>query len=31
MMIGNMIRFGLSEKELEILAKVNPSKLLGLD
>jgi hypothetical protein len=30
MMIANMIQFGLSEKELEILVKVNPSKLLGL-
>lgn len=31
MMVANMIQFGLSEKELEILVKVNPSKLLGLD
>ena len=30
MMIGYMIQFGLSEKELEILIKINPSKLLGL-
>lgn len=30
MMIGNMLHFGLSERELEILVKVNPSKLLGL-
>jgi len=30
MMIAHMIQFGLSEKELEILVKVNPSKLLGL-
>jgi hypothetical protein len=31
MMVANMIQFGLSEKEIEILVKVNPSKLLGLD
>ncbi len=31
MMVAYMIQFGLSEKELEILVKVNPSKLLGLD
>lgn len=30
MMIGYMIQFGLSEEEIEILVKVNPSKLLGL-
>ena len=30
MMIGNMLHFGLSERELEILVKVNPSKLLSL-
>jgi hypothetical protein len=31
MMIAYMIQFGLSEEELEILVKLNPSKLLGLD
>ncbi len=31
MMLGNMLRFGLSEKELEILVKTNPAKLLDLD
>jgi hypothetical protein len=30
MMVANMIQFGLSEKEIEILVKVNPSKLLNL-
>ena len=30
MMVAYMIQFGLSEKELEILIKDNPSKLLGL-
>jgi len=30
MMIASMLKLGLSEKELEILVKVNPSKLLGL-
>jgi hypothetical protein len=31
MMVANMIQFGLSEKEIEILVKVNPSNLLGID
>jgi len=31
MMVANMIEFGLSEKEIETLVKVNPSRLLGLD
>jgi len=31
MMLGTMLRLGLSEKELEILVKVNPAKLLDLD
>lgn len=31
MMLGNMLMAGLSEKELEILVKVNPAKLLALD
>ena len=30
MMIAQMFRFGLTEKELEILVKVNPAKLLKL-
>lgn len=30
MMIANMLQFGLSEKELEALIKINPSKLLDL-
>ena len=30
MMIANMLRFGLTEKELEILVKVNPGRLLKL-
>ena len=31
MMLAHMRKFGLSEKELEILVKVNPAKLLDLD
>ncbi len=31
MMLANMLMAGLSEKELEILVKTNPAKLLGLD
>jgi hypothetical protein len=30
MMVANMLEYGLSEKELEILIKDNPSKILGL-
>jgi hypothetical protein len=30
-MLAHMLKFGLSEKELEILVKVNPAKLLDLD
>ena len=30
-MIGTMLRFGLTEKEMEILVKINPAKLLGID
>lgn len=30
MMVANMFRFGLTEKELEILVKVNPGRLLKL-
>jgi hypothetical protein len=31
MMIATMLRCGLSEKEIELMIKVNPAKLLGLD
>jgi len=31
MMLAHMHKFGLSEKELEILVKINPAKLLDLD
>lgn len=31
MMLTNMLRLGLSKKELEILVKINPAKLLDLD
>lgn len=31
MMLAHMLKFGLLEKELEILVKVNPAKLLDLD
>lgn len=31
MMIATMLRCGLSEKEMELMVKVNPAKLLGLD
>lgn len=31
MMIATMLKFGLSEAELEILVKTNPARLLGLD
>lgn len=31
MMLANMLMSGLSETELEILTKINPAKLLGLD
>ena len=29
--IATMLRYGLTEKEVELLVKVNPAKLLGLD
>ncbi len=31
MMIAYMLRCGLTEKEIEVMVKVNPAKLLGLD
>lgn len=31
MMIANMLKFGLSEKELDLLVRINPAKLLSLD
>lgn len=31
MMIATMLKCGLSEKEIELMIKVNPAKLLGLD
>ncbi len=31
MMIATMLRCGLTEKEIELMVKVNPAKLLGLD
>ncbi len=31
MMIATMLRCGLTEKEMELMIKVNPAKLLGLD
>jgi len=31
MMIGYMLKYGLSEKEIELMIKTNPAKLLGLD
>jgi imidazolonepropionase-like amidohydrolase len=30
MLIGILLRLGLSVKEVELMAKVNPAKLLGL-
>ncbi len=30
MMIANMLKFGVSEKELEVMVKANPAKILGL-
>jgi hypothetical protein len=31
MMIATMLEFGLSEEEMEILVKINPARLLGLE
>jgi Family of unknown function (DUF6282) len=31
MMIGYMLKYGLNEKEIELMVKTNPAKLLGLD
>lgn len=31
MMIGYMLKYGLSEKEIELMVKTNPAKLLGLN
>ena len=31
MMIAYMLRCGITEKEMELMVKVNPAKLLGLD
>ena len=31
MMIGYMLKYGLSEKEIELMIKTNPAKLLGLN
>ena len=31
MMIGYMLKYGFKEKEIELMVKTNPSKLLGLD
>ena len=31
MMIGYMLKYWLSEKEIELMIKTNPAKLLGLD
>jgi hypothetical protein len=30
-MVGTMLQFGLSEKELETLVKMNPARILGID
>ena len=30
-MVGTMLQFGLSEKELETLVKTNPARILGID
>jgi hypothetical protein len=30
MMIATMLSCGLSEKEIEIMVKINPARLLGL-
>jgi predicted metal-dependent phosphotriesterase family hydrolase len=31
MMIGHMLKCGLTEKEIELMVKTNPARLLGLD
>ena len=31
MMIGTMLEFGLSEKEMETLIKTNPARILGFE
>ena len=31
MMIGYMLKCGLTEKEIELMVKTNPARLLGLD